>query len=117
MNRERLLNVAKALRESPKPKAFYMGSYARSCGTPACAFGHYAARPDLQSAFTLEGGHPIDFAGHEVFHDSGLSAHHFGLERRQLCELFDDGGCGGARTAIQAAEYIETFVARHTVKP
>lgn len=58
----RLLNVARALRESPNPKAFTMlrfvhgddsfsntvGSAADWCGTPACALGHYGSRTDLQ---------------------------------------------------------------------
>lgn len=47
MNKERLLNVAKALRESTTPPdLFTMRFVMRECGTPACALGHYAARGD-----------------------------------------------------------------------
>ncbi len=66
MNRrqaQRLLRVARALRESPAPLAFTMKCFIRGdsldpspvqveekhwCGTPACAIGHYASRSDLQ---------------------------------------------------------------------
>ncbi len=66
MNRrqaQRLLRVARALRESPAPLAFTMECFLRGdgldpneektqenhwCGTPACAIGHYASRSDLQ---------------------------------------------------------------------
>ena len=57
--RQRLLNVVRALRESPKPKAFSMDWYgygpneAFPCGTPQCALGHYAAREDLQDFLRL----------------------------------------------------------------
>src|SRR6187551_2522759 len=48
---KRLMNVAKALRESPNAGRFDMGCYIHSgseeegeknwCGSPACALGHY----------------------------------------------------------------------------
>lgn len=119
MNKERLLKVAKALRESPKPKAFYMGRYgytsgdAEGCGTPACAMGHYAARRDLQRTFKLSDGELTDNDGAVVWHSDHYACQHFEITVSEALELFDGyEGCGKATTAKQAAKYIERFVAR-----
>lgn len=73
---KRMLNVAKALRESPAPKQFSMYSVVHDfvdgpdpkgfCGTPACAIGHYAARGDLQKLMKVE----VEFIKDE-FHPKG----------------------------------------------
>lgn len=130
MNYERLLNVAKALRESPNPGKFTMVSELHSdCGTPACAWGHYAARSDLQSLWTV--GHPLNddsdpdepelcswfgvlYAdGSDASYDDDEVREHFDIDDHQHDELFSPDGCGGAKTALEAAEFIEAFVARH----
>lgn len=124
MNKERLLNVAKALRESPNPETFSMEFFHR-CGTPACALGHYAARADLQSTFELREGFGFQLAGKPaadtLMFDGEEICEHFGITQEDAYRLFrdsdDDGdreipcGCGGAQTAIEAAEWIERFVA------
>lgn len=118
MNKERLLNVARALRESPNPTEFTMAVYGHNCNTPACALGHYAKRHDLQDAFdldkygwlTLRDGSPCNYYSAPVLA-------HFGLTPSESSRLFaggddDDGihaGCGGAKTPIEAAEFIEAF--------
>jgi len=119
--KQRLLNVAKALRESPAPDQFRMDDVINDCGTPACAFGHYACRADLQSAYCPQ---VIHFDRGDVWHVvlSGTSTHvsytgqhvreHFGLDRSEVTELFEGDGCGMANTANEAANYIEQFVAR-----
>jgi hypothetical protein len=115
MNKERLLNVAKALRESPKPRAFKMADF-HSCGTPHCAIGHYAARRDLQQFFQLSRKHWSPMVG--VWGATHVPCEiwphyeaHFGITHQQAGELFSYYGCGRAETAIAAAEYIERFVA------
>jgi hypothetical protein len=131
MNKERLLNIAKALRESPAPEKFTMDAIVHSaCNTPACALGHYAARTDLQAAFVLRphvwGMYAADRGPASEFlrYDGPEVCKHFDITPTQACELFkdseedDDGnelpcGCGGAKTAIEAAEYIERFVERN----
>lgn len=130
MNRERLLNVAKALRESPNPGAFSMEfinvTYA-GCRTPACAIGHYAHRKDLQDAFALREGEGGFYEAHSsdsyaLRYDGPQVRAHFDITEGQARQLFRDSnldedgegdlcGCGGAETAIEAAEYIERFVA------
>lgn len=120
MNKERLLNVAKSLRESPQPNVFAMHTYHR-CGTPACAVGHYAARRDLQSFMQIA---PESETGKLRFgvwgatrlatgmnaYDSALTTH-FGINSLEVDELFGADGCADARTANDAAEYIELWVA------
>lgn len=125
----RLLNVAKALRESKQPEKFDMGTYVASvegtaetefCGTPACAVGHYASRPDLQDLLAIKvrqdglGLYPyLAFAG-TVCAASYVSEdvlEHFGITEDEADELFDEEGCGDAKTPVEAAEYIERFVA------
>lgn len=127
MHADRLLNVAKALRESPNPEQFTMGRVSNPCGTPACAIGHYVARPDLQSDFkpvppdhhlmsdTGGTGHVLLSDGKAVFFSSKQLRDHFDLDECDFDDLFNGSwGCDDARTALQAAEYIENFVARRT---
>lgn len=121
MNAERLLNVAKALRESKNPDSFDMSFHLdHECGTPACAFGHYAGRQDLQSAFRIAfdgrlSAYNIETTdGHEVWWDSDCVREHFDITEAEARELFFAYGCGDAKSASEAAEYIERFVARHT---
>lgn len=131
MEFQRLLNIARALRESPEPEDFTMKRYFNQCGTPACALGHYVARTDLQSDFYHGRDGTIRHRVYGIvwYDDPDIQAH-FGINREECMELFaspgdetdeedadgnllvHDGGCGRARTAIEAAEYIEAFVAR-----
>jgi hypothetical protein len=115
MNKERLLNVAKALRESQNPQDFDMGTFVHGCGTPACALGHYGCRPDLQDTFFTEGG--SFFAkrdGKETLSIFSVASEHFDITMAQCDELFEANGCGYAETPTEAAAYIERFVAEHS---
>ncbi len=133
MNIERILNVARALRESPNPDMFNMDSYMHPCGTPSCAFGHYAVRSDLQSAFTAhaapEAWKGIDIVGGDKNINYGRDEvlEHFGITDEQSDQLFCDAGsaaeavedheisadsflCLSAKTPNEAADWIERFV-------
>lgn len=75
-----------------------MTAYVKPCGTPACAFGHYAARPDLQDTFRLSEG-MIFFIRNgikeiEIGYSHPIVARHFGLQYTELEELFSSEGCG-----------------------
>lgn len=141
----RLLNVARALRELPHPERFTMGTYLHTaddvnygdvepnwCGTPGCAIGTYASRPDLQRLITVE-------FKTETVYDEKTDTHvevrdptlmftsngdrygfdhtdeqvqeHFGITYDETDLLFDGDGCGNAQTALEAAAFIEKFVA------
>lgn len=110
MNKERLLNVAKALRESEHPERFTMRTIAHSCGTPACALGHYAARRDLQDAFILLKHGELRATG-DAASPFLAELEHFDISRAEEEKLFGVWGCNDAQTPLQAAEYIERFVA------
>jgi hypothetical protein len=111
VNKERLLNVARALRESEHPERFTMLTIAHPCGTPACALGHYAARRDLQDVFSLSrNGFLVTKSKALPFE---VEREHFGITEEQEDELFGARGCDNAPTAVAAAEYIERFVERH----
>ena len=136
----RLLNVARSLRESANPELFSMHSYVNDvdtllnklpvgdsgvdtnlCGTPACALGHYASRTDLQRKMRIAQLGKEWFTGVPLYglrynnnravgFDDRTILDHFGITRDETYELFDGYGCGGAKTAIEAAQYIEDFV-------
>lgn len=126
---QRLLNAATALRESEQPSKFDMIKYVNQCGTPACVFGHYAARTDMQNliqisklwdGFTLEYTERTQLAYNDknltqlykgADYDDDLVLEHFGITYDESNDLFSHVGCNHARTAIKAAEYIENFLA------
>lgn len=123
VQRKRLLNVAKALRESKAAKEFTMGNYCDpECGTPHCALGHYASRRDLQRLLKLTAfAYGVDDWSFDITTvDGGLTGYdapvvldHFGITEEEAGGLFNgDDGCGGAKTPKQAARFIERFVAR-----
>lgn len=133
IQQKRLLNVAKSLRESKAPKKFDMNFYvhgdiwaesAEFCGTPACALGHYAARPDLQKLLKIEirnDGEENTFAqlvhrdgGHNASYSQRSVIEHFGVDQKEADALFAPNGCGGAKTPKKAAQFIERFVAQKT---
>lgn len=117
MNKERLLNVARALRESQVPGDFTMVRLVNPCGTPACALGHYAARTDLQDEYWIDAyGRFRCVSDDRGDDDDDSDAKHFGITSDESSELFGTEGCGEAKTAIEAAEYIEQFVAEHEVQ-
>lgn len=122
MNKERLLNVAKALREAKNPEAFNMNFHLdHECGTPACAFGHYAARQDLQGAFKIafDGRwkayniETTDGQNENVWWSDECVHEHFGVTEIEARELFFTDGCGNAKSALDAAEFIERYVIEH----
>lgn len=112
MNKERLRNVIRALRESPNPKEFSMLSWGRCCGTPVCAVGHYVFRKDLQDTYVLRIGEIYKTNGTRLGTDIFKElAGHFDLNMQEIMNLFGSGGCGQAETIEEATTYIEDFIA------
>ena len=89
--KQRLLNVARACRETPYPKRFTMQYVWTSDRLPGCAYGQYLARKDL---WDVRPSTP-----HE----------HFNLSPIEATKLFGSAGCGNAQTPEAAARYIERF--------
>lgn len=116
MNKERLLNVAKACRETKFPDDFTMAKFGHSCNTPACALGNYAVRNDLQRTFKLNKKGELRRRNRDGFVgiDDDVVLNHFGITHDQSNELFAPYGCANAITPNEAAEYIERFVERNS---
>lgn len=130
----RLLNVARALREYEHPERFTMEFYLHGdvfaielgdkveakakewCGTPGCALGTFASRPDLQRLLIVdryEDGQPymaFREEGDQAYYDADELQDYFGLDYYEASELFNSSGCGGATTPSSAANYIDKFV-------
>jgi hypothetical protein len=110
---KRLLDVARACRETRHPRKFSMRLFSYDCKTPACALGNYAHRADLQNRFRLM---PMGLAlidGRRALAcDSEEIRDYFSLSIPEAGELFCSTGCNDAKTPRQAAEYIEFFVDR-----
>lgn len=139
VQKQRLLDVARACREAPKPNDFTMERFGNQCGTPACALGHYAMRTDLQDRFTLVKPAEdymwpmLEFDGQVQWCDGEDICEWFGITQDEAIELFASTGCTGyvpgededddderpdfVTDPIKAAEYIEDFVRRHEVQP
>lgn len=134
---KRLLNVARALRDADRTKAYFdMRSFVGVgsegfCGTPSCALGHYASRTDLQKFVRIQKQRvknpvrqeEILLDAYVVFvkNDHRFDAstptdiayqNHFGIGPFEAEDLFEFNGCGGATTPLAAAKYIEKFVSR-----
>jgi hypothetical protein len=128
MNKERVLNIAKALRESPNPDRFAMYDYG-SCSTPMCAFGHYAHRTDLQSEFKMSEYGPVTVDDECIDHLDPQVLEHFDFASEEEANQFfgchiaareakKRGHAGPflvdeATSASAAADWIERFVAKH----
>jgi hypothetical protein len=120
MHKQRLMNVVRALRESPNPDKFDMGKTHHKCGAPACAIGHYVSRQDLQDEFkpVVSDSEYFDGDGTAyirkgdivIFFDNRSMRDHFDLDGDEFGALFGGGGCGGAKTATRAADVIQHFV-------
>jgi hypothetical protein len=90
----RILDTADAEHRENGEPTYSQCLYVHPCGTPACALGHYVKRTRRTQSRALD------------------EAKEFGLRHAEADELFWAGGCGGARTAKQAAKYIQKFIAR-----
>jgi hypothetical protein len=114
MNKQRLLDVARACRETKSPEGFTMDRFANQCGTPACALGNYAVRTDLQKDFSLDPTWFPDlrFQGKPTWHNGPLVREYFDIDHDDAEKLFGPYGCGGS-DPIKAAEFIEYFVRSH----
>lgn len=122
IQRKRFVNLIKAVEEGAKKSTkFNMRTWGHpsfddlSCGTPACALGHYADRRDLQKTFILNTRGTLCLRStDEPIHLSGtIVSKHFGITLKEELELFDSRGCGNAGTNRQAAvNYLKKFLAK-----
>jgi hypothetical protein len=104
---------------------YKQGAWAHPCGTPACAFGHYAgAHPEKFKIFRPRWGTSQYFITRRHSEGFGNNDEAYELAREEFCldedeanELFNGYGCGGAQTSKDAAKYIRFFIARECPVP
>lgn len=118
MIEQRLRNVCVALRTMPMEYRpyFSMASFlivTRHGVCPSCAFAHYAARSDLQSAWRLdlEIG-PVPNGPYSRTINVELWRAHFGITVEQLIELFGGRQYSILSTPEEVALHIEAFIER-----
>lgn len=95
-----ILDAADEYHKQHNEPAYKQRSLIHPCGTPACAGGHWDASPEGQEL----GGSQQDWRKT------------FAINGKEESELFGGEGCGDARTAKEAAEYLRSFVARRRNK-
>jgi hypothetical protein len=108
-----LLVIADAKHRALGEPEYNQRVFAHPCGTPACALGHWAdANPERW--MKVPGNNwwrRIDlFQRNDGYFDG--ANWEFALNESECNELFSMGGCEGAQTAKEAADYIRGFVAR-----
>lgn len=106
-----VLDLADERHRAKKEPTYDQGQITHDCGTPACAIGHWIPHSRRRLIFTKEG---VLFHAENFGIDGIRNAGHkeFRITYDQSDELFSSHGCGGARTAKQAAKYIRRFVKR-----
>lgn len=84
--------------------------FTHSCGTPACALGHWAASRKSKGLKLRDGMvlYPQRFNG-SIQYAADID---FDISLKEANELFELDGCGNAQTAAEAAAYIRKFIAR-----
>lgn len=128
MNRENFEKLLRANREAPA-ELFDMGVFAgapTACGTPACLFGNYALRKDLQSAFVAVPGNVLcgmgyvasTETGRPTWSDGSEVCEHFDISNGEANRLFGHNGCNDAGTDREKAlAYVEHFLATGETPP
>lgn len=107
-----ILDAADAAHIEKHEPTYDQQRYVHSCGTPACALGHWAAaNPDRWYVGVDSQGDPDIFlrAADQMSLDDASCAE-FCLTSREEARLFGLSGCSHARNAKDAAAFIREFV-------
>lgn len=103
----KILDTADAEHKRRKEPRYDQSRFEHECNTPACAIGHWAFHN--RKRWGRHYGDPVLNGFFNAF-DSAMQE--FSLKDGEDLELFDVDGCGGAKTAKEAAAYIRAFVKR-----
>lgn len=85
-----------------------------TCGTPACALGHWAAATPTR--FWLKPLLKYRPAPH-LYGEWEIGEAEFGITQQEADIIFGPDGCNYATTAKQAARFIRKFVAKKLKEP
>ena len=123
----KLLKLAKILDTADEQhmrndeRTYKQSLWVHPCGAPACALGHWAAANPHRYRLVpaTVGGNPYEdvgtiirkSSGEEIGVEDSITMREFALDASEANDLFGHYGCGGAKTAQMAAEYIRDFVA------
>lgn len=105
-----ILDVADAAHRANKEPRYDQRKLQHSCGTPACAIGHYISAHSRRGWKVTDG--LVYFKGKYAYFSDDSICREFEIAPGEGIELFDADGCGRAKTAKNAAKYIRWFVAQ-----
>jgi hypothetical protein len=96
-------------------EGYNQNKWTHSCGTPACALGHWAMANTDRWCRDEDGGVSLhQFSGRT----SRSAREEFGISAHEFVELFSSLGCGQAdHNPQKAAAYIRAFVERKMMCP
>jgi hypothetical protein len=113
-----ILDTADARHAAKREPKYRQTKFAHTCGTPACAGGHWTQH----SSGRLELIDTDGFGSFRIRDQTGAVRTvdafrpEFSLSHQESVELFGADGCDYARTAKEAAEYIRRFVRRRVLR-
>lgn len=107
----RLLKLAGILDTA---RRYNQSLFAYSCGTPACALGHWAAANPRR--WRLGFPEPPGLRSVLLRHPFRAARVEFAMSDRDVTLMFGTGGCGCAKTGKQASRYIRRFVQSRSAK-
>jgi hypothetical protein len=105
----RILDTADELHQVKGEPLYTQEFYMHTCGSPACALGHWAYHNQDRWGFFATGSLPR-LKGLEDSTSMQSAQMEFDLCPEEARELFEIEGCGYAKTAAEAAAYIRQFV-------
>lgn len=108
---KRLLNVVRALLDSPNPDKLPHEIYGHLDQAPPGALWHYVSRKDLQKTFRCDSNGWMIVLKTETLITRDFLEKHFSLANFEAINIFTVAGCR-VRTANEIAKYIYDFVKR-----
>lgn len=114
-----ILDRADALHRKQHEPTYNQSRFFHSCGTPACAMGHWATHNPRRWGVDTEQyrdsyEHLPRFRSGGSVITGGMAD--FALWCGEYDDIFGDQGCDNARTGKQAAKFIRQFVAQRSKK-
>lgn len=109
----RILRSADAKHVKAGEPIYRQSLWQHPCGTPACALGHYAAHTPSRWKFGAYGQPHLSYVDGGPLESATIE---FGISFDEAHLLFAADGCGEARTASEAANYIEAFIVNKATK-
>lgn len=111
----KILDSADALHKKRGEPGYNQDLIDHPCGTPSCAWGHWAQDQRINAKRKMEKWYDDNRAAEDEFAMSPPDAE-WDEDSAEVEEIFGGKGCGEAKTAKAAAKYIRAFVKRRSGK-